>query len=512
MSLPILFQTDKNTVRLQQVSQPQFLQTAQVTEPHTGDLIQQTDFYTLLKFSPGRDHDRSRRYVLKQFSTLLPGAAAYESAALSKCQNPTIARVFPALSPSPGCVVLENLTSVSFTQLPSFSPTDQQKAIYGLAYGLNYLHSHNIIHPWLTPECVRFAPDSEIRIWMLSGGHDDSQFPISSAESNVFSFGQILRTFCGHNVHPRLRGLIETCVDASPSNRPTSYELVLALREPVELVQQADLEQYALYIEKLDSFALPSPPIGTDTVNTRPLLSDVFVSLDDYSMPKPQPIGIGAYSQVFSVLEKRSGSEIALKEYDRRVSCKPDFRKSLLRELEILFSLEHPAIVRVIGHDIFNVRQGAPWPIIAMEFLPRGSLDEVLAKDNEFDATQKMKAIYGLVSAIAFMHGRRPIVIHRDLKPSNILVDLNYEIRICDFNQSKWTEEELLMASCTVGSPLYRAPELFEMTRPYDCSVDVYSLGLIIYSIIAEDTPFPGSPDMEKLNRLRRGERPETIP
>jgi serine/threonine protein kinase len=96
--------------------------------------------------------------------------------------------------------------------------------------------------------------------------------------------------------------------------------------------------------------------------------------------------------------------------------------------------------------------------------------------------------------------------IHRDLKPENIFIDDNNRIRIGDFGSSRLFEAGVTMTS--VSTPLYLAPETDE--GHYDCKVDVYSFGLIMYEIVTNDAIFSGPPDnkLKLLSQLLSGWRP----
>jgi serine/threonine protein kinase len=93
-----------------------------------------------------------------------------------------------------------------------------------------------------------------------------------------------------------------------------------------------------------------------------------------------------------------------------------------------------------------------------------------------------------------------------------VFVDDNNEIHIGDFNQAKMSPEEVLSASAQFGSPVYQAPEVDIPGANYDPSVDVYTVGMIVYTILAGRVPFSELGLAERMAHLRAGRRPSFDP
>ncbi|OHS98686.1 hypothetical protein TRFO_34833 [Tritrichomonas foetus] len=215
---------------------------------------------------------------------------------------------------------------------------------------------------------------------------------------------------------------------------------------------------------------------------------------------------------------------VALKKYDNRIKSDKYRQIYLLREIEIIHSMNHPAIVKMKGHNILNLNfeynkdsNGNLAPFLALEFLENGSLKDILKRPNNFfNATDKMKTLYGIASALEYMHTRPQRIIHRDLKLDNIMFDSNKEPKICDFNQSKRTDKYLMDASAMFGTPLYCAPEL-QITAcnsknfedKYSPSVDIFSFGMIMFRIVTGHKPFFKFADKKILSKIRNKERPD---
>lgn len=119
-----------------------------------------------------------------------------------------------------------------------------------------------------------------------------------------------------------------------------------------------------------------------------------------------------------------------------------------------------------------------------------GSLGEQKAQRITFD----------LVSAMYYLHSHR--ILHRDLKPQNILLDRNMSAKLCDFGFARNMTIGTHVLTSIKGTPLYMAPELLE-AKPYDHHADLWSLGCIIYEMLAGEPPF-SSTSMIHLVRLIR--------
>jgi serine/threonine protein kinase len=182
------------------------------------------------------------------------------------------------------------------------------------------------------------------------------------------------------------------------------------------------------------------------------------------------------------------------------------------RELEILSSLSHPVIVKFLGHNFLSLTD-SECPSIILEYAENGSLETLLNKDSSvLTPTVRMKILYGVISAIAFLHDAD--VIHRDLKPDNIVLDANYEPRLVDFNQSIATDHDEgedgadchidFTASRDRGSLAYTGREVIA-GKTYDSSADVVAFGNVMLRLITESDPFSSVPRIE----LERGSHPE---
>src|ERR671913_2176607 len=159
-------------------------------------------------------------------------------------------------------------------------------------------------------------------------------------------------------------------------------------------------------------------------------------------------------------------------------------------------AIRHQNIIAVTD---FGVVRGT-MPFLVMEFVKGSSLQEILAEEKIMAPTRALEFICAIGSGVAAAH--RQNIVHRDLKPLNIMAQTEIPIaeglKILDFGLAKIKSGELLgsfvqaKTSGMMGSPFYMAPEQWGDEEP-DARADIYSLGIIMYQMLAGDVPFKGN-------------------
>ena len=159
-----------------------------------------------------------------------------------------------------------------------------------------------------------------------------------------------------------------------------------------------------------------------------------------------------------------------------------------LQEIQICSTLRHPNLVQFLGIT-FNQSE----IIILFEKIYGSNLEEYINKKNSMITAPMQKHIVSqLITTFKFLHNCNPPIIYRDLKPANVLIDKFCCIKLTDFGLSKYFQNEsneAYLLSGETGTIRYMAPEVFK-NQVYNLKVDVYSLGLIIYYIYANEKPF----------------------
>lgn len=216
-------------------------------------------------------------------------------------------------------------------------------------------------------------------------------------------------------------------------------------------------------------------------------ISSRYIEIDRYQIVKE--IGRGGMSLVY--LARRTDGE-----FDQEVAIKlihpfgrdrEDRFRRLRAERQILAGLQHPNIARVFDGGV--TPEG--WPYMVMEVV-NGKPITQYCKDQNLDVSSRLKLFQKVCDAVIYAH--QNLVVHRDLKPENILVTAEGEVKLLDFGIAKLLvddehSEDLTQFGSPLLTPEYAAPEQF-LNGTITTSVDVYSLGVILYELLAGVRPY----------------------
>lgn len=228
-------------------------------------------------------------------------------------------------------------------------------------------------------------------------------------------------------------------------------------------------------------------------------------------------IGSGAFAKVYKIKEKESGTIYAAKIMNKSMEdTTKESKRQLSREVNILSKLNHPAILKFIGYSPVNFKN-KPKPVIVTEYAENSSLDKLIQlesnsiADKNWNDTRKLITIYGIASALSYLHSHG--IIHRDLKPANILMNDVLCPKIADFGLSKMDHqnaESISMKSTNgfKGTPIYMSPEIWARSE-YTPACDVYAFGLIVFEILTSEKPFPEDTYYDLPQKVQNGVRPE---
>eukprot|EP01083_Nonionella_stella_P128444 389241_1 len=194
-------------------------------------------------------------------------------------------------------------------------------------------------------------------------------------------------------------------------------------------------------------------------------------------------VGEGSFARVYKVLDKKSQQIMALKCIKKDGKSEIEIDK-LMEEIMILQSLSHKNIIKIMEWFVTESEI-----CVVTEFAEKGELFKIIKKKKTKQISEmEIKVIAKqLVCALQFLHESR--VIHRDIKPQNILLSADNTIKLCDFGFARALSEESTMATSIKGTPLYMAPELVQ-EKPYNHTVDLWSLGVILYELFYGKPPF----------------------
>uniref|UniRef100_A0A3P9KQY0 non-specific serine/threonine protein kinase n=1 Tax=Oryzias latipes TaxID=8090 RepID=A0A3P9KQY0_ORYLA len=201
-------------------------------------------------------------------------------------------------------------------------------------------------------------------------------------------------------------------------------------------------------------------------------------------------IGKGNFAKVKLARHVLTGKEVGKK-------CIFLFLLQLFREVRIMKLLNHPNIVK-----LFEVIETDKTLYLVMEYASGGEVFDYLVAHGRMKEKEARAKFRQIVSAVQYCHQK--CIVHRDLKAENLLLDAEMNIKIADFGFSnEFTLGNKLDTFC--GSPPYAAPELFQGKKYDGPEVDVWSLGVILYTLVSGSLPFDGQNLKELRERVLRG-------
>ncbi|CBL43447.1 Serine/threonine-protein kinase par-1 [Caenorhabditis elegans] len=222
--------------------------------------------------------------------------------------------------------------------------------------------------------------------------------------------------------------------------------------------------------------------------------NDQDVHVGKYKLLKT--IGKGNFAKVKLAKHVITGHEVAIKIIDK-TALNPSSLQKLFREVKIMKQLDHPNIVK-----LYQVMETEQTLYLVLEYASGGEVFDYLVAHGRMKEKEARAKFRQIVSAVQYLHSKN--IIHRDLKAENLLLDQDMNIKIADFGFSNtFSLGNKLDTFC--GSPPYAAPELFSGKKYDGPEVDVWSLGVILYTLVSGSLPFDGQNLKELRERVLRG-------
>jgi tRNA A-37 threonylcarbamoyl transferase component Bud32 len=215
-------------------------------------------------------------------------------------------------------------------------------------------------------------------------------------------------------------------------------------------------------------------------------------------------LGKGAMGIVYRALDPDIDREVALKaiHFDsvRDDSTREELIKRFLGEGRAAGQLNHPNIVTI--HDVG--REG-DLTYIVMQYVRGQSLQGLIDAGRTFTPAEVNRLMIPLLRAVEYAH--RQGVIHRDIKPANILVDASGTPHLADFGIAKTAASTLTVSGTALGTPGYISPEQLQ-GQPVSSRADVFSLGVLLYVLLAGREPFARGELASVMKSIVRDEPP----
>ncbi|KAM3918536.1 MAP/microtubule affinity-regulating kinase 3 isoform 3-T3 [Leptodactylus fuscus] len=268
----------------------------------------------------------------------------------------------------------------------------------------------------------------------------------------------------------------------------------MSTRTPLPTVNERDTENHTSHGDARQDVPARSSRSGARNRNSIASCADEQPHIGNYRLLKT--IGKGNFAKVKLARHILTGREVAIKIIDK-TQLNPTSLQKLFREVRIMKILNHPNIVK-----LFEVIETEKTLYLIMEYASGGEVFDYLVAHGRMKEKEARAKFRQIVSAVQYCHQKH--IVHRDLKAENLLLDADMNIKIADFGFSnEFTVGNKLDTFC--GSPPYAAPELFQGKKYDGPEVDVWSLGVILYTLVSGSLPFDGQNLKELRERVLRG-------
>jgi serine/threonine protein kinase len=213
-------------------------------------------------------------------------------------------------------------------------------------------------------------------------------------------------------------------------------------------------------------------------------------------------LGQGAMGAVYLARHEETGRRVALKLMLAGLDSNPKAQARFEREADVLKQLRHPNVVQLVAIGKFRGR-----PFYAMEFIEGESLDRVLERRRRLGWQEAAEIAKQVCAALQHVHDKG--ILHRDLKPSNLMVTKDGKVKLTDFGIAKDLDRTALTsANYTVGTAAYMSPEQCRGEADIDHRTDLYSLGVVLFELIAGRRPFEADSPVQMLMKHLRAKPP----
>lgn len=204
--------------------------------------------------------------------------------------------------------------------------------------------------------------------------------------------------------------------------------------------------------------------------------------LGDFQLEKK--IGQGGMGEVYRARQISLDRPVAVKVLTRGLASQPGFVERFQREAKAAANVVHPHIIQIYAYGIDN---GTPY--FAMEYVEGEDLQQRMRRVKKIPIDEIVDTMIAVASALGAAHEKS--MIHRDVKPSNVMIDRQGNVKVMDFGLAKAASADgsLTQSGVIMGTPNYLSPEQGR-GDPIDGRADLYSLGVVMYELLAGDLPF----------------------
>jgi len=212
-------------------------------------------------------------------------------------------------------------------------------------------------------------------------------------------------------------------------------------------------------------------------------------------------VGAGGMGEVYEAEDTDLHRNVALKILPQDLAAKPETLERFKREARALAALNHPNIV-----TIYSVEQAEKTHSLTMELVEGRPLSDLIPPGG-FSVEKLFALGIPLTDALAAAHARG--IGHRDIKPANVMVNDEGRVKVIDFGLAKSLQPDTSAVDVEaptlhqtvegqiLGTPAYMSPEQMMASTEVDPRSDIWSMGVLLYQLVAGCLPFPGNNDLE---------------
>ncbi len=213
-------------------------------------------------------------------------------------------------------------------------------------------------------------------------------------------------------------------------------------------------------------------------------------------------LGRGGMGTVYQGVHVKSGEAVAIKVIAAGIANNMRFRRRFAAEVETLKRLKHPNVVQLVG---YGEEQGLLF--YSMEYVDGESLHDRQRQQQKLSWQEVIQI--GIETTSALKHAHDMGIIHRDLKPANLMLNRSGRVKLTDFGIAKlFGSTDMTAAGSVIGTADYMPPEQAE-GKPVTVRSDLYSLGGVLYALLAGKAPFGGKSVPEVLYSVRYNTVPD---
>ncbi|HEX6099267.1 MAG TPA: serine/threonine-protein kinase [Thermoanaerobaculia bacterium] len=195
-------------------------------------------------------------------------------------------------------------------------------------------------------------------------------------------------------------------------------------------------------------------------------------------------LGRGGMGSVFEARHASLQTHAAVKVISAGLESEDSFRQRFRREAELQAQLRHNNVARVLDY----LEDGGQW-FLVIEYLDRGSLAELLARGEKVSRDQAVAWTRQALAGLGHAHEKG--IVHRDIKPANLMFSASGEVVVVDFGIARADAAPGLTGTgIAIGTPHYMSPEQIVRPDRVDRRADIYSLGIVLYEMLAGRRPF----------------------